>query len=568
MAKSGIDQLLKWSYSLQSPATPPPPPKKGVPLPPEIFATAEAHYAWLGSLATSNTAVHSLIYGHFLPKDTAEQPATAGQALTPAPSDSPTEATLMDESATNEKCLTCGTGVPPYETEICNECHGYVFRRNPWPFNSKIHTAFRGRDTVGIEDVNYAAILALADSLPAEAARLASWTQDGSLDETGASLILKIAEQWLAVETTLEANGLAGRPYCWIADNWSGNLLAAQCFHDLANSIRKKTPWLHYVGICNTDFICLVPDACLGMPHSVFAKRITVAVEMLRGVVGSLQANANGGHDTIAEYLRELTEQCLRIGKPFGKGGKREKTNVSTLPSLPQLQDGLENSNRMFVQAVARAPTLPDQTQRQWTERLRSTQVAHITVLRATRTALETGDAEEIDDYLPFHIEALQVLESEITRIDGRPSAKIELPAGVPAPARQPPPADSRATPAVSKSGELILTALHPSAIHTEKAAQPSGNDAATIRYLGEKAYSIGSSSPITVTDPEDAVLQAFLPLASMDGPTLGEKSGYGDRAPKILRELSKKRSGLFAAAIRLPGGKSGGGYHVAIRKA
>lgn len=93
-------------------------------------------------------------------------------------------------------------------------------------------------------------------------------------------------------------------------------------------------------------------------------------------------------------------------------------------------------------------------------------------------------------------------------------------------------------------------------------------DDATTIHFHGGKAYSIGNSGPITVTDPEDAVLQAFLPLPSMDGRTLGEKSGYGDRAPKILRDLRKKRNGLFASAIRLPGGKSGGGYHVAIRKA
>jgi hypothetical protein len=86
-------------------AIPPAPPKKDVPLPPETIAIVKANLAHAASLATSNTAVHELIYGHLPFIATAEQPATVGQALTLAPSDSPTEATETPGDSTDWKAV-------------------------------------------------------------------------------------------------------------------------------------------------------------------------------------------------------------------------------------------------------------------------------------------------------------------------------------------------------------------------------------------------------------------------------------------------------------------------------
>ena len=94
-----------------------------------------------------------------------------------------------------------------------------------------------------------------------------------------------------------------------------------------------------------------------------------------------------------------------------------------------------------------------------------------------------------------------------------------------------------------------------------ETQRQVALDDSAMIRYLGEKAYSIGSSAPITVTYPEHAILQEFIATPSLDTEQLQTKAG-NDRAPRILGQLAKKYNAIFAPAIRLPGGKGGkGGY-------
>ncbi len=102
-------------------------------------------------------------------------------------------------------------------------------------------------------------------------------------------------------------------------------------------------------------------------------------------------------------------------------------------------------------------------------------------------------------------------------------------------------------------------------------AGEPKGkvalDDSAMIRYLGEKAYSIGSSAPITVTYPEHAILQEFIATPSLDTEQLQTKAG-NERAPRILGQLTKKYNAIFAPAIRLPGGKGKGGYHVSIQDA
>jgi hypothetical protein len=91
--------------------------------------------------------------------------------------------------------------------------------------------------------------------------------------------------------------------------------------------------------------------------------------------------------------------------------------------------------------------------------------------------------------------------------------------------------------------------------------------EVAVIRSRGERNYSIGRSPEVIVTVREDIVLLAFLEKPTMDHKQLVEKAGYPD-SPRILDSLRTKYNGIFAEAIRLPGGKGKGGYHVSIAPA
>jgi len=84
------------------------------------------------------------------------------------------------------------------------------------------------------------------------------------------------------------------------------------------------------------------------------------------------------------------------------------------------------------------------------------------------------------------------------------------------------------------------------------------------IQFLGNRQYLIGKHPPITLTDNEDNVLQAFLKQSSMDESQLIEQAGF-DRAPRVLRELRDKYDKRFAPAIKTPGRKGSGGYQVKI---
>jgi hypothetical protein len=86
------------------------------------------------------------------------------------------------------------------------------------------------------------------------------------------------------------------------------------------------------------------------------------------------------------------------------------------------------------------------------------------------------------------------------------------------------------------------------------------------ILSCGEKQYRVEGANPVTVDENEDNVLQAFLERASMDEEALRNKSG-APHAAKVLKRLKTKFGGMFNHAIRRPGGKGKGGYHVSIRK-
>jgi hypothetical protein len=111
----------------------------------------------------------------------------------------------------------------------------------------------------------------------------------------------------------------------------------------------------------------------------------------------------------------------------------------------------------------------------------------------------------------------------------------------------------------------------------TDKIAIQAGNEnpappprqpldpAATILSLGNRRYAIKGAAPVIVTEREDAVLQAFLDHGPIELPELKRLSGYGAKAPDILRQLAKKYDGTFANAIRMPGRRGQGGYYVRV---
>jgi hypothetical protein len=100
---------------------------------------------------------------------------------------------------------------------------------------------------------------------------------------------------------------------------------------------------------------------------------------------------------------------------------------------------------------------------------------------------------------------------------------------------------------------------------HGKVAASIEENAVSTISYHGEKAYSIGGSAPLSVTDAEHAILQEFITTSTMDSESLQHRVG-NPRAPRTLRDLVARYGRIFAPAIHLPGKKGKGGYHVSIR--
>jgi hypothetical protein len=91
----------------------------------------------------------------------------------------------------------------------------------------------------------------------------------------------------------------------------------------------------------------------------------------------------------------------------------------------------------------------------------------------------------------------------------------------------------------------------------------------AVILSHGNQRYSVGDGRIIPVEDNEDSVLQALLeaPGNRLDKQALIDNSGC-ERAPTILKGLTLKHEGCFAAAIYLPGRRGQGGYHANIRHA
>ena len=86
--------------------------------------------------------------------------------------------------------------------------------------------------------------------------------------------------------------------------------------------------------------------------------------------------------------------------------------------------------------------------------------------------------------------------------------------------------------------------------------------------YHGNKSYSVDTGDPITVTNEEDSILQAFLDKqASMDTKELSGVSGVTN-VSRTLKCLINNYGGMFQAAVRMPSRKNGGGYYIRVTAA
>jgi hypothetical protein len=90
----------------------------------------------------------------------------------------------------------------------------------------------------------------------------------------------------------------------------------------------------------------------------------------------------------------------------------------------------------------------------------------------------------------------------------------------------------------------------------------------ATLKTLGSRVFQLGEDEPFTVTPRENDVLEAFIGMPAMDERTLRQRSRQ-EEAAKILRNLRRRSlngtDGYLMTAISCPGGKSQGGYRVAV---
>lgn len=92
---------------------------------------------------------------------------------------------------------------------------------------------------------------------------------------------------------------------------------------------------------------------------------------------------------------------------------------------------------------------------------------------------------------------------------------------------------------------------------------EPTNSSANAISSLGNRVYQAPDGDPVTLTEKEDSVLQAFIDIKSMNHPTLVKESNYDDAA-KVLKKLAKDYP-QFAPFIHCPGGKGRGGYRVLV---
>jgi hypothetical protein len=100
----------------------------------------------------------------------------------------------------------------------------------------------------------------------------------------------------------------------------------------------------------------------------------------------------------------------------------------------------------------------------------------------------------------------------------------------------------------------------------TLKGGKPFVTIPNTIYYHGDRAFSVGSGLPKTVSDRYDCVLRAFIGARSLDMNGIANRSRLGrDAIPGVMAKLCEVFNGYFSNAIHRPHGKGGGGYQATV---
>jgi len=179
---------------------------------------------------------------------------------------------------------------------------------------AKAAAADASKHSVSLHSVDFRSILVMAEPLLARARLLADWVQDDPFDMTGAEMIANVALEWIVFEIALTAQGIGRSPAKWSAGNDASNLCeAAHCLHDLVHAVRQDADWFVYLPIFGDELIDLAPGARMGMPPSAFAKRLSVAVELLRGLKapepGKGKPGRRGYPAEVLTYAQELRKK-------------------------------------------------------------------------------------------------------------------------------------------------------------------------------------------------------------------------------------------------------------------
>jgi hypothetical protein len=172
-----------------------------------------------------------------------------------------------------------------------------------------------------LEDVDFGAILLLAETILAQVRQLADWAQEGPLDETAATMLLGIGDQWLVLESFLAANDIGPRNVVWYAENDDDELVeTATCWRDLVRLVRRDAEWLDYnlSSMYNFELVSRAPNARMGMPHAVFAKRLAVAIELLSVAVDMSQQRGMTADEAKGMTADEANQKAMTLAKQYG----------------------------------------------------------------------------------------------------------------------------------------------------------------------------------------------------------------------------------------------------------
>jgi hypothetical protein len=98
---------------------------------------------------------------------------------------------------------------------------------------------------------------------------------------------------------------------------------------------------------------------------------------------------------------------------------------------------------------------------------------------------------------------------------------------------------------------------------------KPSEYPLPTIWRHGPRSFSADRRNPIVVPEVVAAILEAFLDRAGpMTTQELEVAAGYQNPRQELSRFVRKHQGTPFAEAVRMPGGKGGGGYFVRVARA